>query len=346
MPRCQNGHEQALGLKCAACGARLSYREACADLVSLPKVSPAYGKASLLFVGLPSFRASVDYSGVMLLGDAKAQTADSFTAEKTHGGTWFELYAAASGDLRRWLSLVAFDGSQCRFVVVDTTNPLSVTAVASLPPAKRTTIIAVTADEDSTPIEQNTSYVALSVALQRNFSLLVFTQGFVRDMLLLPEGRSFVTQTEAFSRIVASLIERSDDVTEFMERDLSLGVKLHLVTQIVSGSSRIYGKPGNVFAAQSYQLDIKPKDLRTVYSLVSCNKGAGPDFEKGFSQFRSRRFKVALSAECRVREETGSELFDVFTAYGVADVRLLKSLEKGYGEVAKRVPQLKVESVA
>lgn len=347
MPTCSNGHQQAFGLKCTVCGARLSYKEACADLVSLPKVSPDYGKVSVLFAGLQKFPTSADYSGVILAEDAKAQTVDSFAAEKTHGGTWLDLYAESSEDLRRWLRLVAIEGSECRIVVADTTNPLSVMAVASLPPEKRTMVIAITADKDSTPVEQNTSYVALSVAFERNFSLLAFPQGFVRDMLILPEGRAFVSRTEAFSRIAASLVERFDDTMEFMERDLNFGVKLHLASAIVSGSGRVYGGAGNVFAAQNYQLDIEPQDVRTVYSLISCEKDVGPDFEKSFSQFRNSRFKAVLSADCRVREreKTGSGLFDVFTVYGIAEDGVLQTLVGGYNEIAERLPQLKVASV-
>jgi len=346
VPRCSNGHEQMFGLKCTACGLPLPYKNACADLVSLPKVLPDYGKVSVLFVGLQRFPTTADYSGFILAKDAEAQTIDSFTAEKTHAGTWLDFYARSSGDLRRWLRLVAFDGSRCRFVIVDTTNPLSVMAIASLPLERRTTILAVTADKDSTPLEQNTSYVALSVALKRNFGLLVFSQGFVRDLLLLPEGRSFVSQTDAFSRIVESLIENFDAATEFVERDLNLGVKLHLASAIVSGSSRVYGKTGNVFAAQSYQLDIKPQDTKTMYSLISCEKEVGQDFEKSFSQFRSRRFKAVLSADCRVRERASSELFDVLTFYGVPEEGVLETIAGGYNEVANRVPELKVASVA
>ncbi len=346
MPRCSNGHEQMIGLKCTVCGAPLSYKEACATLVSLPGVRPDYGKVSALFVGLHKFPTTADYSGVIMAADVKGQTIDSFTAEKAEGGTWLDHYTKSSGDLRRWLRLIAFDGSQCSFVVVDTTNPLSVMAIACLPLTKRTMIIAVTADGDSTPVEQNTSYVAVSVALNRNFSLLAFSQGFVRNLLMLPEGRSFVSQTEAFSRIIFSLIERFDDTTEFMERDLNLGVKLHSASAIASGSSQIYGTPGNVFNAQNYQLDIKPEEVRTVYSLISCENDIGPDFEKSFSQFRKRRFKSVLSADCRVRKKAGSQLFDLLTIYGFASDGLLQTLAGGYNEVVQRVPMLKVESVA
>lgn len=345
MPRCTNGHEQMFGLKCTVCGVRMSYKEACADLVSLPKVRPDFGKVSVLFVGLQKFPVTADYSGVILAEDSKGQTIDSFTVEKTRGGTWFDLFTKSSGDLRRWLRLVAFEESQCQFVVVDTTNPLSVMAVASLPPSRRTMIFAVAADGDSTPVEKNTSYVALSVALKRNFGLIAFSQGYIRNMLILPQGRSFVSQTEAFSRIVNSMIERFDDTMEFMGRDLNFGVKMHLASAIVSGSKRVYGSPGNAFAAQDYQLDLNLQDVRTVYSLVSCENHAGNDFENGFSQFRNKRFKGVLSADCRVREKAGSELFDLLTIYGVAEAGLLRSLEGGYREVVERVPHLKESSV-
>ena len=53
MPRCPNGHEQRLGLKCLTCGAALSYRDSMEELRDLPRVEPDYGKVAVLTVGYP-----------------------------------------------------------------------------------------------------------------------------------------------------------------------------------------------------------------------------------------------------------------------------------------------------
>ncbi len=348
MPRCPNGHEQELGLSCKVCGARLSYRQACRELLNLPRVRPDFGKVATFYVGLPPTQTDVSYTGVVRVGDLRKQTKGEFTVEKIQGGTWLDFYSKNSEALSRWLRFVGFDRPRYRFVVVDTRDPLSVLALASLPHTKQSIVIVITADQGSTPVEQNTSYVAMSTAQKRGFSVLVFPQAFVEGLFSLAEDKTYVTKTEALLRIVTTLIGHADDVIDLMERDLQLGVRVHYVSALISGSKLVYGTATNAFAAQSYLLsqEVEPDDVKTVYSLVLCGNDLREEFERGYAQFRSRRFKDVLSAECKFHDKTGSALFDLLTIYGVSEPLHLRASLEGYNNVAKRVNELKVERVA
>lgn len=348
VPRCPKGHEQKLGLNCSACGARLSYSDACRDLLKLPQVQPDFGKVAALFVGLPPAAAAASFAGAVTAGDSGKQAGSEFTVERVQGGSWLDFYTRNVEALTRWLRLQAFGKSQCKFVVVDARDPLSVLAIASVPLAAQTVVVAVTADNESTPIEQNTSYVAVSVALERGFPVLAFPNSFVGDLFIRAEGDAYVARKEALSRIVGSLLEHADDLTDFTERDLHLGVQTHYVYALMSGSKRIYGEAANAFTVQSYQLpdEVKPGDVKTLYFIVSGAGDLKEDFERSFVQFRSRSYREALSAECRFHERDGSPFFDLLTIYGVAEPLVLQASQAGYNTVAKRVQTLKVGSVA
>ena len=344
MPRCQNGHEQRLGLKCLVCGAELSYRDSVKELSNLPKVEPNYGKVSILTVGYPRLSLQADYVGEVSAGQEDQKTWTTFQVANIRGGSWLDFRNKYLGDLRRWISLIGMGKSTDRLLVIDTTSPLSVLALAALPKLEHTAVIALTADQDSTPVEQNTSYVALSLALKKGLPVVVLSETFEKEMLYFTEDRGFATSADAMSRLLEPLLAAADDLMDILERDLKLGIKMHCLSAILAGSKSVYGIATNAFVAQSYNISIgtKPFEYQTVHSLVFSGKETQGEFEKSFGVFRNRKFKGALSAEFRFRE-TASPLFDMMTVYGLRSEAFLQSLAGGYEAIVGSMPELKVD---
>jgi hypothetical protein len=348
VPSCANGHEQDLGLNCRECGSAISYREATKQLLTLPTVKPDFGRTASLHVGVPRADGNQGYSLVLSSGEAPKRTADGFELEKIQGGTWHDYYSKYAEDFSRWLKVVAFGASDFKFLFADATNPLSVLAVSALPQLSQTALVAITADEDSTPMEQNTTFVAVSVALKRGIHVVVVPHSLARPGLSATEGGQLYAERSAFSQTVGCLLAQQDGLMDLLERDSRIGVGFHLLSPILAGSTRIYGKVSNAFLAQTYQLPrgAKPEESKTFHALISCEKDLQSEFEKGFSQFRSRRMKGALSAECKLRERAGPHSFDLLAIYGLSEISVLQDSLRGYNAVAKRAPVLKVGSVA
>jgi hypothetical protein len=341
MPSCPNGHEQRLGLKCLTCGAALSYRESVGALRSLPRVIPDYGKVSILSVGYPGLSPKAEYVGEISAGPADLKTSTAFRVASIRGGSWLDFREKYLKELRRWMALVGVDKATDRFLVVDTTDPLSVLALSALPKLERTAVIAVAADHDSTPVEQNTSYVALSLALKKGLPIIALSETFEREMLYFTEHSGFATGPNAMSRLLNPLLAAADDLMDLLERDLKLGIKMHCMSAIVAGSRDVYGIATNAFMAQSYNFSLETKldEYQTVHSLVFARKEAKGEFEKSFGVFRNRRFKGALSAEFRFRETT-SPLYDMMTICGLKGEDSLQDIAGGYEAIVKSMPEL------
>lgn len=347
MPKCPNGHEQRLGLKCLTCGAELSYRGSLEALLELPEVEPDYGKSSVLSVGYPRAPFLADYVAEVSSGPADLQTAAAFQVAGMRGGSWLDFKDKYLGELRRWLSLVGIGRSRETLVVVDTTNPLSVLAISALPEVEHAVVVAVAADQDSTPVEQNTSYVALSLALKRGIPIIALSETFEKGMLYFTEDKGFATKADALARLVEPLLAAADDLMDLMERDMKLGIKMHCLSAVLAGSKSVYGIATNAYTAQSYSISMgkTPDDYKTVHSLAFSRKGDEGEFEKSFGVFRNRKFKGALSAEFRFRE-TPSPLYDLITIYGMGSDVSLQDIAGGYHAILQSVPELSAEGLS
>jgi len=347
MPRCPNGHEQRLGLKCLTCGAALSYRDSMEELRDLPKVEPNYGKVEVITVGYPRLSLKADYVGEIRAGPADLKSSTAFEVASIRGGSWLDFSKKYLQELRRWMTLVGIGKSTDRFLVVDTTDPLSVLALSALPKLEHTAVIAVVADQDSTPVEQNTSYVALSLALGKGFPIIALSETFEGEMLYFTEDRGFTTDADALSRLMECLLGAADDLMDLLERDLKLGIKMHCLSAIMAGSKTVYGIATNAFMAQSYDLSMgaKPDEYQTVHSLVFSRGESKGEFEKGFGVFRNRKFKGALNAELRFHE-TASPLYDLVTIYGMRTDTSLQDIAPGYQAIVGSMPELSVEGAS
>jgi len=347
MAKCPNGHEQRLGLKCKMCGGPLSYRESLEELRKLPKVVPDYGKVSILTVGYRRLPLPADYEGEVLVGEADLRSAAAFQASSIRGGSWLDFQRKYRRDLQRWMTIVGMKKAAEKYIVMDTTSPLSVLTLSALPTLEHTAIVAIAADQDSTPVEQNTSFVALSLALKKGIPVIALSETFEKEMLFFTEDRGFVASGDALTRLLEPLLAAADDIMDLLERDLKLGVKLHSLSAIVAGSKSVYGIATNAYTAQNYNVSLpaKPDDYKTVYSLAFSRKDQAGEFEKSFGVFRNRKFKSVLSAEFRFHE-TSSQLYDLMTIYGLKGDDLLQNIAPGYEAIVNSVPELSAEGVS
>jgi hypothetical protein len=347
MPRCANGHEQRLGLKCLTCGAAISYRDSIEELRALPRVEPDYGDVEVITVGYPKLSVKADYVGEVSAGQADLKTSTAFEVASIRGGSWQDFNKKYLPELRDWMTRVGIGKSTDRFLVVDTTDPLSVLALSAIPKLDHTAVIAVVADQDSTPVEQNTSYVALSIASGKGFPVVALSETFEREMLYFTEDRGFATNSEALSRLLESLLSAADDLMDLLERDLKLGIKMHCLSAILAGSRSVYGIATNAYVAQSYDLSVgaEPDEYQTVHSLVFSRGESKGEFEKSFGVFRNRKFKGALNAEFRFHE-ISSQLYDLVTIYGMRGDAALKGIASGYQAIVANMPELSVEGAS
>jgi hypothetical protein len=347
MPRCPKGHEQRLGLKCATCGLDLSYRAAVDEMGKLPEVSPNYGKVSVITAGFPKLSVKADYVGAVSAGQSALQTPTSFQVASIRGGSWLEYNKEHLDELRRWMKLVGVEKSTDRFVVVDATDPMSVLTLTALPQLGHTAVIAVVADEGSTPVEQNTSYVALSLALKKGIPVIALNQTFEGEMIYFTEDKGFATGGDAVSRLLDSLLGAADDLMDLLERDMKLGIKTHCLSAVVAGSKGVYGTATNAFMAQSYDLSMRaePDQYQTVHCMAFAEGDSRGEFEKSFGVFRNRKFKGALSAEFRFHE-TDSPLYDLVTIYGMGADTSLQGMAAGYQAIVQNMPQLSAEGAS
>jgi len=347
MPSCANGHVQKFGLKCDVCGADVSYKSAAKELLALPSVQPDYGGISLLRVGFPGVLSRVDYSASVTIGEEERADADSFIVPRIHGGNWLEFKSRYQTKLTRWLKMVGFEKSKHRIVIMDTSDPLSVLAVAAIPNQAHTLVVAISADPDSTPVEQSNSYAAISIATKRGFPLIALGASYTRDLLFYSEEGGFATHADAVSKIVGSLIQVLDDTLDLTERDLRLGGKLHYIATIISGSKTVYANTGDALVVEQHNLSIEPKpeDVRMLHGIIMGGKHLQAEFTKNFTQFRTKNFKTAISAEARFFERPG-EQYDLVMICGLGEAGLLGSLAEGYNTVKTALPELDVEAVA
>jgi hypothetical protein len=347
MARCPNGHVQRLGLKCLTCGAELSYRDSVDELRALPRVEPDYGKVEVITVGYPKLAVKADYLGEVFAGRSDLRSPGAFEVASIRGGSWQDFTKKYLEELRGWMRLVGIGKSTDRFLVVDATDPLSVLVLSAIAKLEHTAVIAVVADHGSTPVEQNTSYVALSLALGKGFPVVALSETFESGMLYYSEDSGFATGADALSRLLGSLLTAADDLMDLLERDMKLGVKMHCLSAVVAGSKSVYGGATNAYMAQSYDVSMgaEPDDYQTVHSLLFSRRESEGEFEKSFAVFRNRKFKGALNAEFRFHE-TPSQLYDLVTIYGMRSETALQGTAPGYQAIAASVPELSVEGAS
>jgi hypothetical protein len=347
VPKCLSGHDVVGSLKCPICGSATLYKESLAGLVELPVVNPDFGKTAILYAGVAPLDIKCDFAASIKSAETKNVRFDGFEVEKIAGGTWHDLYSAHSQEVTKWLRLIAFAKSRYKILVIDGADPLSVLAAASLPQGERTVVVAIGADQGSTKVQQNCSYVALSTALKRGFQVLVFPQAVVREGIAVDETGTLRVGMEALALTIEKVLTVPDNLVDLLEGDKRFGINLHATSSLTLGSKRMYGTIANAVVAESFQVPegLDADLVKSVHSIIFCERSAEQDFEKAFSQYRRSTYTSAISSECRFvgRENPGT--FEILTIYGMSDPVVLRASAQGYEEISKGQAKLSLEGI-
>ncbi len=196
--KCINGHEQsetaALHLKCTVCGGLILYKEVCVrELPNLPKAELTFEKISLIFAGMskPSslpFENKDVFVCSISLGDDEIENVEEFVLRRTDASSWLDFYSKYLDKLGGWMKFVGLDKSDYRLLIVDTRKPISVLALAAIQKSWRNTIVlGIIADQTSTLIEQNTSYVAIWTALKQGLPVIAVSTSYVDELIFYTE---------------------------------------------------------------------------------------------------------------------------------------------------------------
>ena len=344
MPKCVNGHES-LSSKCETCGETVLYKDSCKELTVIPKFEVSFEQAAILSVGFPPLSLPLAYAAQVLLGENNAEAIESFTVGKLEGGTWLDFYQKLSPSFGKWLKLVGFDRSRYRIILADTTNPLSVLLIQALHDERNTTIFAIAADKDSSPLEQHTSYVALTAALRKKMPMILITDKSRKEATSFVESKGLILSDEAFGSIISLLLTSTQDLMDFLQRDLRLGIQIHAFSAFMAASDRVYKSTDEIFRLLEYQtsLDFQIDDPQTAYLIASSEKRSKDLIVDGFSRY-CRTIPNLVSSEPRFYERHSRHaLHDIVILYGLRASQTYNDLLKGYETIANRVPDLVVD---
>ncbi|MDG6898584.1 MAG: hypothetical protein JRN24_02490 [Nitrososphaerota archaeon] len=342
-----SGHQSGLAWKCTVCGEPISYKDACRELLDLGTPVRTYPRVAALFVGLQG-RSSGHYSTLTLSAGEESMTKDAFVAAKTTGsGSWFDFRTRYRSDLEGWLDAVGFAGATYRILVVDSTDPLSVLAISTVQP-RGTIIFAVIADQDSTPMQQNTSYVALKLASKRGFPVVLASKAYAQEVAYFAEGEGFQVGEKALGRAVDLISAAVDDIAQFLVDDLRLGVNLHCFSSVLSASDAVYKTLDDALSVQlnATSLIIYPDEVQTLFLAAFSGSASQQDLERSFTQYRSKNLKGVITAGRRIYPRPGDpRLYDLVTIFGMRESEVIPLLTDGYLKVAERSRDLRVEAL-
>ncbi len=363
--KCINGHEEsdstALHLKCSTCGAALQYKDPCLQqLKTLPKVELTFEKVSMVFVGVPTPPGSAlaedkdVFTSSILLGENEMEKVESFTLRRADATSWLDFYSKYLSKLGRWMKFIGLDRSHYRFLIVDTRKSLSVLALAAIQQSwKNTIVLAITADQTSTLIEQNTSFVAIGTALKQGLPVIAVSTSYVEELIFYTERGGLVVRAQALIPILSLLVSGVDSVMDMMGNDSRLGIKEHCLSAILSASEKVYPSVENALSAQesSFSIEAKKADVVTACLLAFAPIDIRNRIEKAFAKYRRQDLKDAISADHEGYPRDGgatlfsSSLYDLLMIYGLKEGLTYESLKKGYDSIASKVPELSLEKV-
>ena len=347
MPKCVNGHESA-SAKCETCGETVLFQDSCKELAVIPEFEVEFEQTAVLSVGFPPLSLPQAYAAQVLLGEDDAEAIESFTVGKIEGGTWLDFYQKYSDRFGKWLKLVGFDRSRYRIVVADTTNPLSVLLIQELNAERNKAIFAIAADIDSNPLEQHTSYVALTAALRKHTPIILIMNKYRKEATSFVESEGLLLGDGALGRIISLLLTSAEDLMDFLQRDIRFGIQIHAFSALMAASDRIYKSIDEVFSLQRYQtsLDIETDEPQTAYLMASSERELKDSIVGGFSRYCSRQLLNLISSEHRFYErQSRHRLYDIAILYGLRTARIYDGLTKGYETITSKAPDLVVDKL-
>jgi hypothetical protein len=347
LPRCTKGHETPVSLTCQVCGESIDYEGSLAELSRIPHIKIKWEKVYVLYVGLPPFDTDNAYTLGLSISDVEEETENQLQVGRIDGGTWFDLYDRYRNRFSEWLYRVGFHVSRYRIVIIDTSNPLSVLTVSTISPIENTLLLAITADQSSTLVTQNTSFSALSVARKRALPIVLVSADYVNDLTLFTEDMGLISGTQTIGEIVSFLVSHIGEVMDFAGKDTKLGIQAHCLSAILSASPRVYRTIDDAFLIQLKQpsINVEPAKLQTAYLFAQGSKRLKEEIMQSFDRFYRGSQLSLLDAKAWVFEnENMYGLYNLLMFYGLKDIDT-SSLEKGYEVVVSKNPNLRVDKI-
>ncbi len=345
MPKCARGDDCGWVLFCPKCGADVSYKQSFDQLPLLPPVDPVYEDTSILFVGLRSFEIRGAYTAEAFLQESPDTSGKTLALRIIPGATWLDYHRAYKSEMSSWLRLIAFGRSRFRMVVVDTTKFLSVLALEAVDAG--TIVLALAPNRDSTPMEQNTGYVALRTALRRGLPVILASNQYVKDLALVKEGEGLLAGQKAMELIIGQFVQAIRDIQDFVVMDSRIGIKLHCFSAVISASNRVYKTYDDLFKVQEFEnsLEVFPDEVHTAYLIGSARKEAQPTMGQAFERY-TKKIPNLTSARAALRDRSdGGNLYDVIMLFGVNESLIDGLMKDGYRSVAEKAGNLTAEEI-
>ncbi len=346
MPNCPNCNATVWDLNCPECKTPIPYDQLVKELVDLPETEMRFENLTVLFVGLEPAEIKEAFVPKIVIGGEDAESSKSLTLTHIDGGTWLDYSKKYSSIIEGWLRRVCYTSSRYKMIVVNTSNPLAVAVLSSYVREGNETILALTADDSSTPLIKNTSYVALKKAYENGQSVVLFEEKCLKNLAYFDEDQGLITGEAAFKKIVTNIASNIQTLNHFIEGDKKLGITNHTLSTLLSASDKVYSSMETLFKINAFMNSVEgvQEDYQSIHLLGLSPRELHQQIEEAFKSYNSE-FKDLLNSEMILREKPSRyNFYDLYIFFGLSEDPVLKKIEVGYRSIAKKIPSLSLEA--
>ena len=326
MPSCQNCHATVWDLNCPDCNTPIPYDQLIKEVINLPEVEVRFEDLTVIFVGLEPTEVKEAYVAKIAIDGEYAEASTSLTLEKIDGGTWLDYSKRYSDSIDGWLRRVGYTYSKYKLIIVNTTSPISIAAINSSLLIGNETIIAITAEDSSTPLNKNTSYVALKKMYEKGQSIVLVEEGYFKNLTYFDEDQGLITGETAFKKIITNLAYNIQILNHFIEGDKRLGITTHTISTLLSASDQVYTSIKVLFEIHAYMNSVEgvDEDYLSIHLLGLSSRELRPKIEDAFKSYYVG-FKDLLNSEVVVHENSSRyNFYDLYILYGLSEDPVLK----------------------
>jgi hypothetical protein len=346
MPSCQKCHATIWDLNCPECNAPVPYEQLVRELVDLPETKVRFEDLTVLFVGLDQAEVKDAFVSKIVIGSEDAETSKSLTLKQIDGGTWLDYSKSYSNSIDNWLRRICFTRSKHKMIVVNTNSPISIAALTSPILEGNETVLTITADDSSTPLCKNTSYVAQKRAYEKGQSVILVEEKYAKNLAYFDEDQGLITGEAAFKKVVTNLASNIQALNHFIEGDKKLGIMNHTISTLLSASEQVYKSMESLFKINAFTNSVEGVEggYQCIHLLGLSPRELHPKIEEAFKNYYMG-FKDLLNSEIIITEKSSRYNFcDLYIFYGLSEDPVLKKIEAGYRSIAKKIPSLSMEA--
>jgi hypothetical protein len=344
MPSCPNCNATSWDLNCPKCNTPIPYDQLIKELVDLPETEVRFENLTVLFVGIEPAEVKEAFVSKIVIGGENAEAPKSLTLARIDGGTWLDYSKRYTNTIEGWLRRVYYPSSKYKMIVVNTSDPISVALLNSSILEGNDTILAITADDSSTPLTKHTSYVSLKKAHVKG-STILFEEKYVKNLAYFDEDQGLITGEAAFKKVVTNIASNIQTMNHFIEGDKKLGITNHTISTLLSASDRVYRSMETLFKINAFMNSVEgvEEDYQSIHLLGLSPRELRQQIEDAFKSY-SAGFENLLNSEIIVREKSSRYNFcDLYIFYGLSEDPVLKKIGAGYRAIAKKNPSLSLE---